>query len=142
MTDVSANERRQKMNEAVEYLDSTPLFVKKSSLENIRNYLERFGHPEKGMKIIHVAGTNGKGSVCARIASCLREAGYHVGLFISPHLEVIRERMSIDGEMISEEEFLDCFEKVKAECVKSGEDALPHLLYFEMLFMMAMLWFQ
>ena len=49
--------------------------------------------------------------------------------------------MSIDGEMISEEEFLDCFEKVKAECVKTGEDALPHLLYFEMLFMMAMLWF-
>ena len=130
---MSSRERGEKMKEAVDYLNSTPYFAQKSSLENIRNYLERFGHPEKGMKIIHVAGTNGKGSVCARIASCLREAGYHVGLFISPHLEVIRERMSIDGEMISEEEFLDCFEKVKTECVKSGEDALPHLLYsFEM----------
>ena len=138
---MSGEERGQKMKEAVEYLDSTPLFVKKSSLDNIRKYLDRFGHPEQGMKIVHVAGSNGKGSVCARIASCLREAGFSVGLFISPPLSVIRERMSIDGEMISEEEFLDCFEKVKAECVKGGEGALPHLLYFEMLFMMAMLWF-
>ena len=141
MSRMSSEERRQKMKEAVDYLDSTPLFVKKSSLENIRKYLERFGHPERGMKIVHVAGTNGKGSVCARIASCLHESGFSTGLFISPHLEVIRERMSIDGEMISEEEFLDCFDRVKAECVKSGEDALPHLLYFEMLFMTAMLWF-
>ena len=141
MNRMSSEERSRKMEEAVEYLDSTPLFVKKSSLENIRKYLERLGHPERGMKIIHVAGTNGKGSVCARIASCLREAGFSVGLFISPHLEVIRERMSINGEMISEEEFLSCFDKVKAECVREDADALPHLLYFEMLFMTAMLWF-
>ena len=141
MSGMSSRECEKKMKEAVDYLNSTPYFAQKSSLENIRRYLDRFGHPEQGIRIIHVAGTNGKGSVCARIASCLQEAGLHVGLFISPHLEVIRERMSIDGEMISEEEFLDCFEKVKAECVKTGEDALPHLLYFEMLFMMAMLWF-
>ncbi|MBQ8052999.1 MAG: bifunctional folylpolyglutamate synthase/dihydrofolate synthase [Lachnospiraceae bacterium] len=142
MNGMSTGERRQKMEEAVEYLDSTPLFAKKSSLENVRKYLELFGHPERGMKIIHVAGTNGKGSVCARIASCLREAGFSVGLFISPHLAVIRERMSINGEMISEEEFLYYFEIVKKECIKGGPDALPHLLYFEMLFMMAMLWFR
>ena len=102
---MSSPERERKMKEAVDYLNSTPYFAQKSSLENIRRYLERFGHPERGIRIIHVAGTNGKGSVCARIASCLQEAGLHVGLFISPHLEVIRERMSIDGEMISEEEF-------------------------------------
>ena len=139
---MNTKERAQKMKEAVEYLDSTPFFAKKSSPENVKRYLDLFGHPERGMKIIHVAGTNGKGSVCARIASCLREAGFRVGLFISPHLSVIRERMSINGEMISEEEFLGYFDTVKEACNRSGPDALPHLLYFEMLFMMAMLWFR
>ena len=130
-----------RMKEAVEYLDSTPMFTHKNTPETIRYYLDRLGHPERGMKIIHVAGTNGKGSVCAYIASCLEEAGFRTGLFISPHLEVIRERMSIDGEMISEEEFTVLFDRVKKECLEASEDGIPHLLYFEMLFMMAMLWF-
>lgn len=141
MSSYRDDELAVKMREAEEYLNSTPVFAKKSSLENIKEYLGRFGHPEKGMKIVHVAGTNGKGSVCAQIASCLREAGFSTGLFISPHLSVIRERMSVDGEMIPEEEFLDLFERVKQECLCAGEEGLPHLLYFEMLFMMAMLWF-
>ena len=141
MSSDRSGELSTRMREAEEYLNSTPVFAKKSSLENIREYLERFGHPERGMKIVHVAGTNGKGSVCAQIASCLREAGFSTGLFISPHLEVIRERMSIDGEMIREEEFLTLFERVKQECLDAGEEGLPHLLYFEMLFMMAVLWF-
>ena len=129
------------MREAEDYLDSTPRFTNKSSLDNIRKYLARFGHPEKGLKIVHVAGTNGKGSVCSQIASCLREAGFSTGLFISPHLSVIRERISIDGEMIPEEDFLALFSRVKQECISAAEEGLPHLLYFEMLFMMAMLWF-
>ena len=120
-----------RMKEAVEYLDSTPMFTHKNTPETIRYYLDRLGHPERGMKIIHVAGTNGKGSVCAYIASCLEEAGFRTGLFISPHLEVIRERMSIDGEMISEEEFTVLFDRVKKECLEASEDGIPHLLYFE-----------
>ena len=120
MSSDRSGELSTRMREAEEYLNSTPVFAKKSSLENIREYLERFGHPERGMKIVHVAGTNGKGSVCAQIASCLREAGFSTGLFISPHLEVIRERMSIDGEMIREEEFLTLFERVKQECLDAG----------------------
>lgn len=141
MSSDRTDELAVRMREAEEYLNSTPVFAKKSSLENIREYLGRFGHPERGMKIVHVAGTNGKGSVCAQIAACLREAGFSTGLFISPHLEVIRERMSIDGEMICEEEFLALFGRVKEECLDAGEEGLPHLLYFEMLFMMAILWF-
>ena len=141
MKRIQQKEIQARMQEAVEYLDSTPLFAKKSSIENIKEYLNRLGHPERGMKIIHVAGTNGKGSVCSYIASCLREAGFHTGLFTSPHLEDIRERFRIDEEMISEEDFLSLFEKVKGECLKGREEGLPHLLYFEMLFVMAMLWF-
>ena len=140
-----SSERQQQtvisMREAEDYLDSTPRFTNKSSLENIRKYLARFGNPERGLRIVHVAGTNGKGSVCAQIASCLREAGFSTGLFISPHLSVIRERISIDGEMIPEEEFLALFSRVKQECLRAAEEGLAHLLYFEMLFMMAMLWF-
>ena len=135
------NETGINMKEAERYLDSTPRFTKKSSLENLKKYLERFGHPERGLKIVHVAGTNGKGSVCAQIASCLREAGFRTGLFISPHLSVIRERISLDGEMIPEDDFLALFNRVKEECLSAGEEGLPHLLYFEMLFMMALLWF-
>ena len=141
---MSSNRQQQtiiSMREAEDYLDSTPRFTNKSSLENIRKYLARFGNPERGLRIVHVAGTNGKGSVCAQIASCLREAGFSTGLFISPHLSVIRERISIDGEMIPEEEFLALFSRVKQECLRAAEEGLPHLLYFEMLFMMAMLWF-
>ena len=141
MSTENTKDIQNRMREAVEYLDSTPLFASKSPPENIKKYLEAFGHPERGMKIIHVAGTNGKGSVCSQIASALSEAGFHVGLFISPHLTVIRERMSIDGEMISEEEFLDAFARVKEECLRQEREGGQHLLYFEMLFLMAMLWF-
>ena len=129
------------MESAVEYLNNTPYFTKKSSLDTIREYLRRFGEPERGMKIIHVAGTNGKGSVCSFLSSCLREAGFSVGLFVSPHLITIRERMSIDGEMITEEEFLSAFVRVLREYDAAKEEGLPHPLYFEFLFLMAMLWF-
>ena len=94
------------------------------------------------MKIVHVAGTNGKGSVSAFIASCLRAAGFSVGLFTSPHLTDIRERMVVDGVMISEEEFLSCYDRVREECAEAERDGLPHPLYFEFLFLMAMLWFR
>ena len=129
------------MEEAVAYLNDTPRFAQKSTLEDIRKYLERLGNPHKGMKIVHVAGTNGKGSVCAYIASILQKAGYHVGLFTSPHLIDIRERMTVDGEMITEAEFLEAFDRVKEEWQSAAGDGLPHPLYFEYLFFMAMLWF-
>ena len=63
---MSSNRQQQtiiSMREAEDYLDSTPRFTNKSSLENIRKYLARFGNPERGLRIVHVAGTNGKGSV-------------------------------------------------------------------------------
>ena len=129
---MSSNRQQQtiiSMREAEDYLDSTPRFTNKSSLENIRKYLARFGNPERGLRIVHVAGTNGKGSVCAQIASCLREAGFSTGLFISPHLSVIRERISIDGEMIPEEEFLALFSRLTTKYPRAAEEGLTRPLH-------------
>lgn len=127
---------------AVDYLNRTTQFTKKNPPDIVRAYLKRLGDPQQGIRIVHVAGTNGKGSVCSYIASCLREAGFSVGLFVSPHLTNIRERMTIDGEMISKEEFLAVFNEIYAECETAMKDGLPHPLYFEYLFLMAMMWFQ
>ena len=134
-------ENTAEMQRAVEYLDRTPKFAKKNSPDTIREYLRRLGDPQRGMKIIHVAGTNGKGSVCNFLSNCLREAGHSVGLFISPHLITVRERMSVDGELITEEEFLDAFQRVMRVYETDESQELPHPLYFEFLFFIGMLWF-
>lgn len=83
--------------EAVAYIEETPKFTKKNKPENTWELLERIGHPERRMKVIHVAGTNGKGSVCAFLSSILTRAGYRTGLFTSPHLVNITERFQING---------------------------------------------
>ena len=75
----------------------------KPGLERVEILLEKFGNPHRSLKTIHVAGTNGKGSTASLIASVLQAAGYRVGLFTSPHLLDFRERIRINGEMISEE---------------------------------------
>ena len=82
--------------EAVAYIEETPKFTKKNSLEHTKECLRRLGNPQEKFKVIHVAGTNGKGSTCAFLTSILREAGYSCGLFTSPHLVKINERFQIN----------------------------------------------
>lgn len=96
--------------EVLDYLYSQlPMFQRtgpaayKDNLENTILLDEMFGHPHKSFKTIHVAGTNGKGSVSHMLASILQEAGFKTGLYTSPHLKDFRERIKINGEMISEE---------------------------------------
>ena len=81
----------------------------KEGLENIETLAEMTGNPEKKFKSIHIAGTNGKGSVAHLLASYFKEAGLKTGLYTSPHLVDFRERIKINGEMISEESVLDFF---------------------------------
>lgn len=83
----------------------------KNSLENTLKLDEYFGHPHTKFKSIHVAGTNGKGSVSHMAASILQEAGYTTGLYTSPHLRDFRERVRVNGEMISEQEVVSWVEK-------------------------------
>ncbi|MCY1015173.1 bifunctional folylpolyglutamate synthase/dihydrofolate synthase [Pyxidicoccus sp. MSG2] len=77
----------------------------KLGLERVREALEALGHPEQRYPALHVAGTNGKGSTCAFTAAALQAAGHHVGLYTSPHLVRINERIRVDGEDISDEDF-------------------------------------
>lgn len=86
--------------EALSWLYSTQRFGIKLGLENIRRLLAKLGLPGRGQRFIHVAGTNGKGSVCAMVDAICRAAGYRTGLFTSPHLVTFRERIQINGEMI------------------------------------------
>lgn len=105
-------------DEAVNYLyKQTPLFQNqgqgayKEGLSNTLALDEHFGHPHRSYKTIHVAGTNGKGSVSHTLASILQEAGYRVGLYTSPHLVDFRERIRVNGEMISKRRVIDFIRK-------------------------------
>jgi dihydrofolate synthase / folylpolyglutamate synthase len=89
--------------EALAWLYGTQRFGIKLGLENIQRLLEALEVPAKTQRIVHVAGTNGKGSVCAMIDAICRAQGYRTGLFTSPHLVTFRERIRVDGEMIAEE---------------------------------------
>ncbi len=82
-------------------------------LDKIQNLLDKIGNPEKGLKCIHVAGTNGKGSVCAMIFYILKEAGYKVGLYTSPHLKRFNERIRINEHFITDREIVNYFLKIK-----------------------------
>ena len=123
--------------EATEFILSIPKFTSKNKPEHTRLFLQYLGHPERHFKVIHVAGTNGKGSVCAYLDAMLRAEKKRVGLFTSPHLVKINERIVVDGEMLSDAQFLSVFEKVQAAVGRMQEENLPHPTFFEFLFGMA-----
>lgn len=130
--------------QAVEYLYDVPRFTSKGTMEDTRRFLRELGSPERDMRIVHVAGTNGKGSVCAYLSGILREAGYSCGVFTSPHLVEARERFAVNGEIISEEAFYDAFLQVynRLDWEKLEEGTGYHPTFFEYLFFMAMLIFR
>lgn len=129
--------------EAVDYLYSTPKFTTKNSIEDTQAYLHKMGDPDNKLRIIHVAGTNGKGSVCAYLRYILMEAGYRVASFTSPHLVDVRERFLVDGEMITKEAFLEAFLEIynSLDWESLEQGAGYHPTFFEYLFFMAMLIF-
>lgn len=128
--------------EAVEYVLSVPKFTTKNKLENTIELMERLGRPDRKMKIVHVAGTNGKGSVCAYLSSIFENAGKKVGLFTSPHLVKINERFQINNQPISDELFLESYEKVWEVIQKMVKDGFYHPTYFEILFALSMVAFE
>ena len=93
--------------EALEYIHSVNWTFCKPGLERIGELCERLGNPQKNLRIVHVAGTNGKGSFCAMLDSVLRRAGYRVGLYTSPYIRFFNERMCVDGQPIANEELAE-----------------------------------
>lgn len=99
--------------EAVEYIHSLNKFGSRPGLDNIGRLLKALGEPQKKLKIIHVAGTNGKGSTCSFISSVLREHNLKVGLYISPFVVCFNERIQINGEYIPNDKLAEYTAKVK-----------------------------
>lgn len=128
--------------EAVKYILEIPKFTKKNDADHTKSFLRYLGNPEKGFHVIHVAGTNGKGSVCAYIDGMLRSEGKRTGLFTSPHLVRINERIRINSVPVSDESFLAVFSRVKHAVEKMRTDGLAHPTFFEFLLGMALCAFQ
>ena len=99
--------------EAVEYIHSITWLGSKPGLERTQALLKAMGDPQKGLKFIHIAGTNGKGSTAAMSASVLQKAGYRVGLFTSPSLYRFNERIQVNGQQITDEELAEVTSFVK-----------------------------
>ena len=130
--------------EAVDYVFNVPRFTKKNTMADTKAFLDKLGNPDESLRIIHVAGTNGKGSVCAYMRSILEAAGKSVAVFTSPHLVDVRERFVINGEMISKEAFLQAFLQIydllEWEKIEAGEGYHP--TFFEYMFFIGMLVFK
>lgn len=124
--------------QAEEYILNIPKFTKKNSSEHTRYLLKTLGDPQNNFKVIHVAGTNGKGSVCAFTSNILYKCGKCTGLFTSPHLVNMTERICINNKEVSKKEFCECFFRVKAAVDKLVKEGYPHPSFFEFLFAMAM----
>lgn len=120
----------------VNYIEEIPKFTVKNPPEHTKELLRRLGNPQDSIKVIHVAGTNGKGSTCAYLASMLSAGGHKTGLFTSPHLVKINDRFRIDGEIMSDEDFVESFLRVKKVIDEAKEDGYAHPSYFETLFLM------
>ncbi len=120
-------------NEALNYIHSLLVFGSKPGLERITELLNKLGNPQNGLKFIHVAGTNGKGSACTMLSEVYKQAGLKTGLYTSPYIVDFRERMQINGEYIPESDLSVLCERVKATGVTVTE--------FEFITALAMLWF-
>lgn len=127
--------------EAAEFADSTKKYGSILGLESIRNLMQELGNVQEQLHIIHVAGTNGKGSVCAFLSAALTEAGYRVGRYNSPAVFERREVFRIGETMISKEEYTAVFERVQTACEALKKRGCPHPTVFEVETAAAFLWF-
>ena len=119
--------------ESVDYVHSLPLFSSgRPGLEATGELLRRLGTPQSAFKAVHIAGTNGKGSVAAMVEAVLREAGYTTGLFTSPYLERFTERIRIQGREIGEDEFARVMVRVRAEAEAMVSEGWGYPSFFQL----------
>lgn len=128
--------------DALDYMNSLGTFGMMLGLTRIEKLVEVLGHPERDLRIIHIAGTNGKGSVGAFLASILMAAGYRTGRFVSPALFEYRERIQIDGEYIPKADFSHCSAVVREACRAVMAAGIEQPTQFEVDTAMAFVYFR
>lgn len=130
------------MSKAENELKKFERFGSKLGLERMKELLFRLGDPQKDLKVIHVAGTNGKGSVCEFLAGVIHRSGYSVGLYTSPYIVDFHERIKLNGEMISEGDLNAYTEKVISKADEMVADALESPTEFEVITAVAFMYFK
>jgi len=128
--------------EALNYINDKNKYGSRLRLDSIRRLLELLGNPHKGLKYIHIAGTNGKGSTASYIATMLEEAGYKVGLFTSPYLEKFNERISINGIDIPDDKVAEITEKIKDSIQIMLKEGCDHPTTFEIVTALGFVYFK
>lgn len=117
----------------IAYINTPRWQASRLGLERIRELLERLGRPQDRLKFVHVAGTNGKGSICAYLASILGAAGHRTGMFTSPYIEHFEERIRVDGTMISPDDLRDVTLAVREHAEAMAEETGDHPTEFELM---------
>ena len=128
--------------EAIEYIHMTNKFGSVLGLDNILNLLDRLGNPQKDLKVIHIAGTNGKGSISTMLNGVLTQAGYNVGLYTSPFLEKFNERIKTNNMDIPDEDIAYYLTEVKEKINEMISEGLNHPTEFEIITAMALYYFK
>lgn len=128
-------------DEAIEYLSGLLRFGIKFGLNRFSEVCQRMGNPQDSLRVIHVGGTNGKGSTCTFIASILRAAGFSVGTYLSPYVYDVRERIQVNGEPISKEDFAALMSEIAPHLEAVGTTELGEGTEFEAKTLMAFLHF-
>ena len=126
------------IEQAMELIHGVAWRGSRPGLARVRELLHRLGDPQDGLQFVHIAGTNGKGSTAAMLASILRAAGYTTGLFTSPYLERFAERMQVNGVPVPDAEFAAVCEALQP-CIAAMDDPPTE---FELVTAAAMLWFR
>lgn len=127
---------------AQSWIEAIEKFGSKYDLSRMEKAVALLGHPEKAYPIIHIGGTNGKGSTLAFLSHIMAAAGYQVGAFVSPYILNINERFQINQTMISDDDFIDYANQMFDFYHQFGEQTGDHLTFFELMTLISFLYFQ
>lgn len=127
--------------DALTQIEALPRFGQSSGLTRMRRLMARLGDPQRGMRIVHIAGSNGKGSTAVYCESILRQAGYHTGLFVSPYIYDFRERIQLDGCMVDRQQMADTYAQLQPVVAQMAAEGDP-CVQFEVITALALLIFR
>lgn len=129
-------------DQAMQYIHGTMRFGSKLGLERMSELMHRLGDPQKKLKFIHVAGTNGKGSTVTMLAEILHNSGYRVGKYTSPYVFEFRERIAVDGKMITKDALCKLTERISSVCAAMEQDGWDAVTEFELVTAMAFCYYE